>query len=616
MKIGVVAMINALLLQNLEFALGSEIKREEFDGDGIALWYIEDNPNNTKAEDGDQSMFLSGEEDEELFGDEETSGQRGLLESLVNNPRMLTSSGAYQYSGVWSSVAPESKFISYATRSTFISLWNTYSSQGYRLVDLDIIRDGVGRRYAGVFHKKTGSYALWMGFTWANFVAKWNDEHSKGRRLIDVEVYTVNGVAYYDGVFIGGSYGQRMWKGTKASFINKWSSWSSSGWRLVDLETFIEKGVRYYVGVFKPGSGSYGLWMEASWSSFVSKWKQWTQSGMRLIDFDQYRMGSSWRYLGVFRQGNGGHYLWVGADYENFKSKDYQLKQMGLHLTDISFNDGYGKCSVSCANDVIGTPYNYKLTGHSTWYRWPIIEDGSSKYIRHSALDFANPNFYLPYSDTDVKLTSGWQYSNNKYHYALDMSKGNPTFALKAVTSGRIIHVGWDNWSGNSVVLESASGEWRIIYMHVRNGKTNDCDKAWDETMPTLNGDNEDDYEAYLINSGCEDNNRNPQELYWGTNSQTIPVEVGDWVTRGTTVAWTGNTGPGGKRGASLSVNTHLHIFFTRKDPTDGRWYFIDPYGIYSTTSCYPSKLGPLNTPCARYPRAWKLDGSGKLMYA
>ena len=39
--------------------------------------------------------------------------------------------------------------------------------------------------------------------------------------------------------------------------------------------------------------------------------------------------------------------------------------------------------------------------------------------------------------------------------------------------------------------------------------------------------------------------------------------------------------------------------------PTDDRWYFFDPYGIYGPTECYPTRndadSDSAETPCARY---------------
>lgn len=103
--------------------------------------------------------------------------------------------------------------------------------------------------------------------------------------------------------------------------------------------------------------------------------------------------------------------------------------------------------------------------------------------------------------------------------------------------------------------------------VHLRNGKTNDCAKGKANSLANLTPGSQSyiDYNAYLINSGCKKTVPAPGAEYWGSDTQTIPVAVGQSVVRGQVVAWAGNTGPGGKRGASLSANTHLHLFTTRK---------------------------------------------------
>ncbi len=142
--------------------------------------------------------------------------------------------------------------------------------------------------------------------------------------------------------------------------------------------------------------------------------------------------------------------------------------------------------------------------------------------------------------------------------------------------------------------------------MHLRDGASADCDRAWDETIPTLSGQNLTDYRTHLNATGCVSNpaNRNLDSSHWGTNSQTIPVVENQLVARGTVLAQAGNTGPGGKRGAG-GPNTHLHLFVARRDPTNNEFYFVDPYGIYAGPACYPSTAGGKGGTCARYPNIW-----------
>lgn len=82
----------------------------------------------------------------------------------------------------------------------------------------------------------------------------------------------------------------------------------------------------------------------------------------------------------------------------------------------------------------------------------------------------------------------------------------------------------------------------------------------------------------------------------------------GQQVARGAFLGWCGNAGPGGKREAG-GPNTHLHIFWARRDPSNNEWYFFDPYGVYALPDCYAAGVTDATTgPCVRYPVAWK-DG-------
>lgn len=303
------------------------------------------------------------------------------------------------------------------------------------------------------------------------------------------------------------------------------------------------------------------------------------------------------------------YFLWHNVDYESFKGAERYTTGLGMRLIDLEL--ATGTCSTKCSNNVVAdSAYNYKITGDSTWYRWPVDTDGGQRFVRHTAVQFSSsPKFTLPFNDKDVRLTGGWRYSNLGYHHALDYSKGTPGFKVLSMAKGKVEFVGWDNWSGNTVVVSHDGDTWRSIYMHLRNGKNSDCATAKSKSLASLTPGTTsyEDYRTYLVNSGCLQDSPAPGTSYWGKNSHKIPVKVGDFVSRGQTIAWAGNTGPGGKRGASLSANTHLHMFTTRKDTTDGRWYFTDPYGVYAHPACYPDTVtGKISGACGRYPRSWK----------
>jgi hypothetical protein len=157
--------------------------------------------------------------------------------------------------------------------------------------------------------------------------------------------------------------------------------------------------------------------------------------------------------------------------------------------------------------------------------------------------------------------------------------------------------------------VNGVTDAYRTIYMHLRNGADHDAAAAWNDTMTAtwIKASDLADYATHLLDTGNTQvpATRSLDAAHWGTNAETILVAVGQQVSRGQHIAWAGNTGPGGKRGSG-GPNTHLHIFWTRRD-TDGQFYFYDPYGVYSTPGNYAAGVTDATTgPCVRYPVGWQ----------
>src|ERR1700724_307479 len=150
----------------------------------------------------------------------------------------------------------------------------------------------------------------------------------------------------------------------------------------------------------------------------------------------------------------------------------------------------------------------------------------------------------------------------------------------------------------------------RPIYIRLRAAARHACDAAWSQPLahPPAAADGLATYRAHLLATGCAQDpaSRRLDARHWGTDAQTIDLHLlAKHVAAGQILGWAGDTGPGGKRGPG-SPNTHLHVFFARRDPTDQSWYLFDPYGIYGLPPCYPLHLtDPVVGPCVRYPVAW-----------
>jgi len=499
-----------------------------------------------------------------------------------------------------------------ANWNDFKSKWDSLSGQNLRLVDLEIYNQGGQQKFMGVWRGGSDAHYLWVGANWNDFKAKWDELSKQNLRLTIVRTYVEGGARKYAGVWRAGSDAHYLWAGVDwNSFKAKWDELSNQGLRLVDIETYLDIGGRKYIGVWRAGNDAHYLWAGVDWNSFKAKWEELGKQNLRLTVLRTYEEGGQRKYTGVWRAGSDAYYLWAGGDYENFTSKWHQLAGQHLRLVSVATYPGCG----DCANHVVASKaYDYGITGHDTVYHWPVDVDGGDKWVRLSAVEVSAAPFTLPFSNPSVKRWNGWLYSPGSWHHAVDYAIDlNQTFQVKAAAAGKVIFSGWDNWSGNTIVISHNVGgkqdAFRTIYMHLRSGPAHDCGKAWSGTVPSLAGDTLTNYKGHLNATGCPSNvaNRNPNATNWGTNAQTVAVAFNQQVTAGQVLGWAGDTGPGGNGSSNATTNTHLHIFFTAKDPANGQFYFFDPYGIYGYPSCYPTATtGATGGVCARYPIAWK----------
>ena len=553
------------------------------------------------------------------------------------------------YTGVWRAGTDGYYLYGGLTWSAFVSKWQTLGSQNQRLIDISTYVKNGTRYYNGVWRAGTDGYALYNGLNWTDFVAKWKELGKQNLRLIDIETYISGGVRVYIGVWRAGTDGYYLYGGlTWNNFVSKWQTLGGQNQRLIDVASYVENGTRLYTGVWRAGSDSYALYNGLDWGSFTARWQQLAAQNLRLINISSYVQNNTRLYLGVWRSGTDAYALWNGTDWESTTSKWAELGAANLRLINLeTYESG---CDATCLNHVLmpddsntnyRDTYNYHITsgkyhcegnpnncpvpvaGGYVNYRWPNLQIGTNYYARNSVLFGAKDQiFTLPFKDAASSMGhNGWRYDNGTWHHAIDYYRTDgKTFQVTAAAPGKVIYIGWDNWSGNTMVISHSAGgkqdAYRTIYMHLQNGPLHDCDAAWSLTVPTLKDENgayiKTNYKYYLNHTGCpaDKTQRNPDAAHWGKESQKIDQSLlNTTVTAGQVIGWAGSTGPGGCgcTDGTTNTNTHLHIFFAYKDSADKNWYFFDPYGIYSEPYCYPTGVNEkINGQCSRYPVAWK----------
>ncbi len=116
-----------------------------------------------------------------------------------------------------------------------------------------------------------------------------------------------------------------------------------------------------------------------------------------------------------------------------------------------------------------------------------------------------------------------------------------------------------------------------------------------------------------MTKTGCTEKSstRHLDANYWGKSSETIVKDLVDKdVKAGDHLGWSGCSAPGScgcMSGMPSAPNTHLHLFTAYKDPSNGQWYFTDPWGVYSTPDCYPAKdTDAVNLECEWFMSSFK----------
>ncbi len=544
---------------------------------------------------------------------------------------------AAQFAGLWRA-GSDANYVNYGLdAATLYNLANQYHTNGARLVSLRSYLDNGNRVWAAIWRGGSDAEYYNIDRTWSEFTALYAQRFASGLRLVQIETYLNAGARYWAGLWRSGNDGEVFYAGLSVDALTATNNiLGSQNLRLIDVETYVDAGARYWAGLWRSGAddSAFASDLTAGGLAFVNFFRH--AQGMEMIDVKSYPdTNGAQLWAAVWRATTNPTTPDLTMDFEKLNAEVGERFAAGQRMFNLSVYDV--QCDASCRNTVVAPgAYNYGITrtalhcnnppgscpappnGSVVWYNWPVDVTPSANYVRLSAVNAPDQFLTLPFIDPQVKFRAGWRYSSGDWHHAVDYSRDDAaTFHARAAAPGEVIFVGWDTWSGNTIILSHNRGgpkdNYRTIYMHLRNGAANDCTNAWNLTIPwfatrpDLAADKT-NYLALLNATGCTQNPaaRNPDPTYWGLDTDKIQVSVGQQVERGQSLGWAGETGPGGNRNKAI-VNTHLHVFFAHRDPADGNWYFFDPYGIYALPNCYPPGVtDDLSTDCIRYPIAWQ----------
>ncbi len=194
------------------------------------------------------------------------------------------------------------------TSSQFHDKWVSYRDQGYRLIDQEAYTLGGTRYYAGIWveNREGLAWASFRNLTSQEFSDKFQTYSKNGYIMVDVEGYSTPQGLRYAMIWVENTEGLAWAEYRNLSsqeFADKFDQLKATH-RVLDVESYRHNGVQYYAGIWvenKNGRGwaEYRDMTETGWRN---RWYRMRDLGYRLVDFEIYPTGSGYRYAGVWRQ--------------------------------------------------------------------------------------------------------------------------------------------------------------------------------------------------------------------------------------------------------------------------------------------------------------------------
>ncbi|MBZ4420658.1 peptidoglycan DD-metalloendopeptidase family protein [Myxococcus sp. RHSTA-1-4] len=181
---------------------------------------------------------------------------------------------------------------------------DTLVDQGYRLMQVDSYLTNGAVRYAAIFTKKPGpDWVAYHGRTEAEHQSLFNTYASSGYRLVNASVVSVSGQRYFTALYDKANVGG--WVALQAiaasQYQAEFDTQRAAGRYLQYLNTYVHGGTVYYSAVWD--SVPYGAWAARhalSSSQYQTEFDTWTGAGYLTRLVTGYSVNGAHRFAGLW----------------------------------------------------------------------------------------------------------------------------------------------------------------------------------------------------------------------------------------------------------------------------------------------------------------------------
>lgn len=211
------------------------------------------------------------------------------------------------------------------TAGQYQAAFNQYTSQGFRLTQVDGYDVNGSSRYVAIWEKEGGpAWVTHHGMTSSQYQAKFDQYTGRGYRLVLIDGHTTRSGDRYAAIWEkrGGPAWVAHHGMTSSQYQAKFNQYTSRGYRLVHVSGYGGSSARYAAIWEKRGGPAWVAHHGMTSSQYQAKFNQYARQGYRLVLVDGYRIGGVDSYVAIWERRKGP--AWVAR--HRMTGKQYQAE--------------------------------------------------------------------------------------------------------------------------------------------------------------------------------------------------------------------------------------------------------------------------------------------------
>ncbi len=199
------------------------------------------------------------------------------------------------------------------TSAVYQSKFTDYNSKGYRLKQVDGYTVGSTPYFAAIWEKTTGpAYAAHHNMTSADYQSKFNTYNSQGYRLVLVDGYTSGGTTNFAAIWVkktGGAYAAHH-NMSSADYQSKFNTYTQQGYRLKWVSGYAAGNAANFAAIWEKTTGpAYAAHHNMTSADYQSKFNTYSGQGYRLAHVSAYTVGGTDYYAAMWEKAAGPGWL-------------------------------------------------------------------------------------------------------------------------------------------------------------------------------------------------------------------------------------------------------------------------------------------------------------------